>query len=394
MTTTLDGQPSVVGPASPPAGTRVMPDRRRFGAARGLLMQRAVDLRDEMPRGRRRADTPRWRSWAQVMAGMSLLTVGMVTLYFIGPSWNWLGAVAAVVGPTVMLLGVVDLARRGAHGHRRLGRLLRMIRVIGLALTTMLIAVEVLAALAAVVLLGAAVFRGEWSPDVAHYLANALLLAVMAGCLTMMVRVADLPAVALTQAVWWRELSTARQFTTIAIPVALVGAVVALGVRDTRAVAVAMVGLTAVLVGWARADRAATDEAVRRLAEAADALAAASRSMVAAVEAGAPPSKAAARTDAVLEALERLDLACHRNMRRGIPAGTRYLVDVELLIVIRACRAVLVDSPIEHFGSPLTATVARELTVFEPRLLARELLIFAGDVRRLATLAPDRLVAL
>ena len=394
MTTTLDGQPTVAGPASPRAGTTVMPDRRRLRAARGLLMQRAIDLRDEMPRGRRRADTPRWRSWVQVMVGMSLLTVGMVTLYSPGPAWTWLSAVAALTGPTVTMLGVVDLARRGAQGHRRLGRLLRMIRVIGLALTTMLIAVEVLAALAAVVLLGAAVFRGEWSPDVAHYLANALLLAVMAGCLTTMVRIADLPAVALTQAAWWRELSTARQLTTIAIPVALVGAVAALGVRDTRAVAVAMVGLAAVLVGWARADRAATDEAVRRLAEAADVLVAAGRSMVTASEPGAPSSKAVVRRDAVIEALEVLDLACHKNMRRGIPAGPRYLVDVELLIVIRACRAVLVDLPVELFSSPLTATVVRELNALEPPLLARELLIFAGDVRRLATLAPDRLVAL
>lgn len=317
----------------------------------------------------------------------------MATLYATVPAWSWLGAVAAVVGPTVMMLGVVDLARRGAQGQRRLGRLLRMIRVIGLALSTMLIAVEVLAALAAVVLLGAAVFRGEWSPDVAHYLANALVLAVMAGCLTTMVRVADLPPVALTQAAWWRELSTARQLTTITIPVALVGAVAALGVRDTRAVAVAMVGLTTVLAGWARADRAATDEAVRRLAEAADALAAASRSMVAAIEPGASSSKAAARTDAVLEALERLDLACHKNMRRGIPAGTRYLVDIELLIVTRACTAALVDLPVEHVSSPLTATVAREFSAIERRQLARELLIFAGDVRRLATLAHDRMVA-
>lgn len=394
MSTTLDGHPPVVGPVSPPAGTTVMPDRRRSCAARGLLMQRAIDLRDEMPRGRRKADTPRWRSWAQVAVGISLLTVGMVTLYSTGPAWSWLGAVAAVVGPTVLMLGVVDLARRGVHGQRRLGRLLRVVRVVGLALTTMLIAVEVLAALAAVVLLGAAVFRGEWSSDVAHYLANALVLAVLAGCLTTMVRVADLPPVALTQAAWWRELSTARQFTTIAIPAALVGAVAALGVRDTRAVAVAMVGLTAVLVGWARADRAATDEAVRRLAQVADALAAASRSMVAAIEAGASSSRASACNDAVLEALERLDLACHKDMRRGIPAGPRYLVDFELLVVIRACSAALLDLPVEYFGSSLTGAVARELNALEPRALALELLIFAGDVRRLSTLAPDRLVAL
>lgn len=394
MTTTLDDQRKVAAPALPPAGTAVMPDRRRLRAARGLLMQRAIDLRDEMPRGRRRADTPRWRSCAQVMVGMSLLIGGMVTLQSTGPAWNWLGAVAAVVGPTITMLGVVDLARRGAEGQRRLGRLLRLIRVSGLALTTMLIAVEVLVALSAGALLAAAVFLGEWSPDVAHYLANALVLAVMAGCLATMVRVTDLPAVALTQAAWWRQLSSARQLTTIAIPVALVGAVAALGVRDTRAVAVAMVGLTAVLVGWTRADRAATDEAVRRLAEATDALAGASRSMVAAIQTGAPSSKAVAHMNAVIDSLEELELACHKNMRRGIPAGPRYLVDVELLVVIRACRAVLVDLPVEHISSPLTATVARELNALEPRLLARELLVFAGDVRRLATLAPDRLVAL
>ncbi|MGK2879235.1 MAG: hypothetical protein ACSLE6_00065 [Mycobacterium sp.] len=328
------------------------------------------------------------------MVGTALLTVGMVTLYSTGPAWNWLGAVAAVVGPTVAMLGAVDLARRGEQGQRRLGRLLRVVRVIGLALTTMLIAVEVLAALAAVVLLAAAVFSGEWSSDVAHYLTNALVLAVMAGCLTTMVRVADLPPVALTQAAWWRELSTARQLTTIMIPVALVGAVAALGVRDTRAVAVAMVGLTTVLVGWARADRTATDEAVRRLADAADALASASRILVAGSEPGAPSTEAGAHTNAVIGALDGLELACHKNMRRGIPAGPRYLVDIELLIVIRACKAALVDLPVELFSSPLTAVVARELNAIEPRLLARELLIFAGDVRRLATLAPDRLVAL
>ena len=292
------------------------------------------------------------------------------------------------------MLGVIDLARRGAEGERHVEQILRAVRISGVVLTTLLIGLEVLTTLIAVALLATAVIWGNWSDEVRYFLVNALVFAAMAGGITMMVRVADLRPMSLTRATWWRELGTFRQFTNIAVPVVVVGAGVALSLRDTRVVAIAMVGLTTVLVGWARVDRAATDEAVRHLAEEADALAAAVRPMVAAAEPeGLPRDAASHDNDAVIGALERLELACHRNMRRGIPAGPRYLVDAELIVVVRACRAALIDLPIEHLGSALTAGVSRELAAMEPHLRAREMLIFAADVRRLATLAPDRVVA-
>ncbi|GAA4124587.1 hypothetical protein GCM10022215_32420 [Nocardioides fonticola] len=81
-------------------------------------------------------------------------------------------------------------------------------------------------------------------------------------------------------------------------------------------------------------------------------------------------------------------------MRRGlIPSAPRYLVDVELLAVIRACRVALTSEPLEHVSAPLTAAVARALLTIARQELQREIFVFAGDIRRLATLAHDRLVA-
>lgn len=226
-----------------------------------------------------------------------------------------------------------------------------------------------------------------------YFLSNALVFATMAVGIMMMVRVADLRPVPLTRASWWRELGTFRQLTSIAVPVVVVGTTVALSLRDTRAVALAMIGLATVLIGWARVDRAATDEAVRRLAEAADVLTAAALRMVAAVDPEDAVGEAASCREAVLDALWKLELACRKNMRRGIAGGPRYLVDLELLAVINACMVVLTDPPATRIGSPLAALVVRDLVVLEPRQLVRELQVFAGDIRRLATLAPDRVVA-
>lgn len=62
MTTTLDAPPS--GPPEdrpiPSAG------RRRDTPQHGMLMTRAFKLRDQVPNGRRRAETSRARSWAQI----------------------------------------------------------------------------------------------------------------------------------------------------------------------------------------------------------------------------------------------------------------------------------------------------------------------------------------
>lgn len=53
----------------------------------------------------------------------------------------------------------------------------------------------------------------------------------------------------------------------------------------------------------------------------------------------------------------------------------------------------LTGQSFEHVTAPMTATVARDLLAMQGPELEYEILIFAGDVRRLATLAPDRLVA-
>lgn len=87
-----------------------------------------------------------------------------------------------------------------------------------------------------------------------------------------------------------------------------------------------------------------------------------------------------------------LDLACYRSMRRGVlPAGPTYLVDLELLAVIRACKSVLAGRSFENVTSPLAATVARDLLAMGTAELEREILVLAADVRSLATGAPDRL---
>lgn len=396
MTATLDAPPS-----GPPEDRPIPSARRRRDTPQhGMLMTRAFKLRDQVPKGRRRAETSRARSWAQIAIGLLVASLGVTIIYSTGPAWTWAGAVAAGLGPVTAMLGVIDLARRGADGELRVERICRTIRIFGAALTMLLIGLEVLTALVAVALLVSAVVLGSWSDEVVYFLSNALVFATMAGGIMMMVRVADLRPIPLTRVSWWRELGTFRQLTSIAVPVAVVGSTVALSLRDTRAVALAMIGLATVLVGWFRGDRAATDDAVRRLAEATDDLAASVRPIVAKAEVAKAEQEAASRrtasdaSSAVVGALDRLELACHRNMRRGIPAGPRYLVDAELIAVVRASRAALVYLPIEHLGSALTVGVTRELAAMEPYVFAREFLIFAGDVRRLATLAPDRLVAL
>ena len=358
-----------------------------------MLMTHAIKLRDKVPCGRRRADTSRALSWAQIAVGVLLVSLGITVLYVAGPAWNWAGGVAVGLGPAIAMLGVIDLARRGANGELRVERIFRAIRIAGAALTMLLIGLEVLTAFVAVALLVTAVIWGGWSGEVVYFLSNALVFATMAVGIMMMVPVAELRPVPLTRARWWRELGTFRQLTGIAVPVAIVGAMVALSLRDTSAVTLAMVGLATVLIGWARVDRTATDEAVRRLAEAADALTGATRRMVTALDPEKPIGEAASCKQAVLDALWNLELACRRNMRRGIPRAPRYLVDIELLAVVNACMTVLAGPSASFVGSPLAAMVARDLDLLEPRQLAREIQIFAGDIRRLATLAPDRLVA-
>lgn len=364
--------------------------RRREVAQHGALMARAIKLRDQVASGRRRADTSRTRSWAQIAVGVLVVAAGLTVLYATDPAWNWTGAVAVGLGPTVAMLGVIDLARSGLDGEQRVERIFRGIRECGAVVTALLISMEVLTATIAAVLLGAAVASGDWSDEVLFYLTNALTFAVMASGTMMMVSVAELRPIALARGGWWRLLAAFRQFTTIAVPVVLVGAAVALSLRDTWAVAVAMVSLATVFIGWARVDRAATGEAIRRLAEAADAVAVAVRPIVACSEPDPIPQSQAHR---VLEALETLEIACHLKMRSGMPARPRYLVDDELIIVVRACRAAFVDWPIEHAAAALTAAVSRELAAMDRRLLARELLVFAADIRRLATLTPGRVIA-
>lgn len=377
--------------ASPRADHPATPaGRRREVAQHGALMARAIKLRDQVASGRRRADTSRTRSWAQIAVGALVVAAGLTVLYATDPVWNWTGAVAVGLGPTVAMLGVIDLARSGLDGEQRVERIFRGIRECGAVVTALLISMEVLTATIAAVLLGAAVASGDWSDEVLFYLTNALTFAFMASGTMMMVSVAELRPIALARGGWWRQLAAFRQFTTIAVPVVLVGAAVALSLRDTRAVAVAMVSLATVFIGWARVDRAATGEAIRRLAEAADAVAVAVRPIVACSEPDPIPQSQAHR---VLEALETLEIACHLKMRSGMPARPRYLVDDELIIVVRACRAAFVDGPIEHAAAALTAAVSRELAAMDRRLLARELLVFAADIRRLATLTPGRVIA-
>lgn len=384
MTITVDAPPS-----SPPEN-RPTPSagRRRDTAQHGMLLARAIKLRDQVPLGRRRADTSRARSWAQISVGLLFVSIGVTVLVTAGPAWNWAGGMAVGLGPAVAMLGVIDLARRGANGELRVERIFRTIRIGGAAVTMLLIGLEVLTALVAVALLVTAVIWGSWSEEVIYFLSNALVFATMAVGIMMMVRVADLRPVPLTRARRWRELGTFRQLTSIAVSVVVVGATVALSLRDTRTVAPAMIGLATVLIGWARADRTLTDDAVRRLAEAAGTLAAVTRRMVGAVGRDDTAGETATCQEAVLDALWKLELACRRNMRRGIPGAPRFLVDPELLDVIGACQIVVAGPPSGCVGRPLTAMVVRDLLLLEPQELARELRVFAGDVRRLATLAP------
>lgn len=369
------------------AATSPAPTRRRARSRHGLLMQRALDLRDELPTGRRRAEIPRRRSYLQVVVGAITTVSGVAILVSVDPVWNWLGALAAGLGPPILLLGATDILNKGDEGTRRVAQLFRVVRISGLVLTISLVVLELFVALAAVGLLAAAVFQGQWSQTVESLLANAVFVAAVALGLTLMVRVAELPVVPLGRIYWWRELWALRQITHVAIAVTVVGAAVAFSLRDAGGVAIAMVGLATVLLGWARADRTATDEAIRRLAVAADALSSAFRPLVA----NPSPADEATQHDAI-SALEALEVACYRHMRSGlVRSAPRYLVDAEVLAVIRACKVALTVQPLEGIISPMTAEVARALRAMRGPELEREILIFAADVRQLATRAPDRL---
>lgn len=320
--------------------------------------------------------------------GVLLVSLGITVLYLAGPAWNWAGGVAVGLGPAIAMLGVIDLARRGANGERRVERIFRTIRLGGAAVTVLLIGLEVLTAFVAVALLVTAVILGSWSEEVVYFLSNALVFATMAVGIMMMVRVEDLRPVPLTRAIWWRELGTFRQFTNIAVPVAIVGATVALSLRDSRSIALAMVGLAAVLLSWARADRAATDEAVRRLVEAADGLSATAGRLVASLKRGDNAVEEGTCKGAVLDALWNLERSCRKNLRRGIPGRPRFLVDLELISVIGGCQNILTGSPSGCIGGPFTAMVVQDLVHMAPEEFARQLQVFAGDIRRLATLTP------
>lgn len=256
-----------------------------------------------------------------------------------------------------------------------------------------LVVLDLFLSLLAVGLLAVAVFQGQWSQSVESLLASAALVAAMALGVALMVRVAELPVVPLARISWWRELGNLQQLTHVAIAVTFVGTAVAFGLRDAGGAVIAMVGLATVLLGWGRADRIATDEGIRRLAEAADAVSAALRPLVT-----NPPAERDAVCEAIhdvaISALAALELACFRHMRRGLaPAAPRYLVDIELLAVIRACKVALTSEPFEHVSAPLTAAAARMLSSMQRPQLEREVLVFVADLRRLATLAPDRLGA-
>lgn len=356
-------------------------------------MRRALDLRDELPTGRRRSEISRRSGHVQAVVGATVTVCGVVILASIDPGWNWLGALGAGLGPAILLLGVTDLLNKGDNGVRRVARLLRVVRLTGWFLTIALVVLDLFLSLIAVGLLAGAVFQGQWSQSVESLLASAALVAGMALGIALMVRVAELPVVPLARISWWRELGNLQQLTHVAIAVTFVGTAVAFGLRDAGGAVIAMVGLATVLLGWGRADRIATDEGIRRLAEAADAVSAALRPLIT-----NPPAERAAGGVAihgdVVSTLEALELACFRHMRRGLaPAAPRYLVDIELLAVIRACKVALTSEPLEHVSAPLTGAAARMLIAMDRPQLEREVLVFVADLRRLATLAPDRLGA-
>lgn len=378
-------QASMGSPATAPTSSV----RRRVRAPRGLLLQRAYDLRDELPSGRRRADPANLRPTVQVIAGIAATGAGLAVLQAADASWKWLGALAVVLGPGVFMLGLLDLVNQGERAGRRVARLFRVIRVAGVVFTTVAVAVGLTIGLTALALLGASVWQQEWTPTTEMLLVNAILIAFMGAALSLLVSVTDLPAVPLGKGVWRRELWIIKQTGNVTTAVAIVGAAVALSLHDARAVVVAMIGFTMVLVSWARAESAATDDGVRRLAAAADALATAVRPLVESpARESAVPRR---RHHHVIEALAALDLACYRSMRRGMfPAGPTYLVDLELLAVIRACKSVLASGSLESVRSPLAATVARDLLAMGTSDLEREILVLASDVRSLATRAPDR----
>lgn len=371
-------------PAALAASVLEPPVRRRARAPRGLLLQRAFDLRDELPTGRRRADTSSLYPTVQVIAGMAATGAGLAIFELEDASWNGLGALAASLGPAVFILGAMDLANRGENADRRVARIFRAVRAVGVVFTTLVVLCGLALGLTALGLLCAAVWRQHWSHTTGMLLINAILIALMGAALSLLVSVTDLPAVPLSRGTWWRELWMIKQLSNIAISVTIVGAAVALSLHDARAVVVAMIGFTTVLLTWARAERATTDDGIRNLAAVADALAAAVRPLVGScAEAGSVPH---VRHHKITEALDALDLACYRSLRRGaLPAGPRYLVDLELLAVIRACKSVLTRHPLEQVTSQLAATVVRDLLALDMIDLEREILEFASDVRRLAT---------
>ncbi len=56
--------------------------------------------------------------------------------------------------------------------------------------------------------------------------------------------------------------------------------------------------------------------------------------------------------------------------------------------MIGGCQNILTGSPSGCIGGPFTAMVVQDLVHMAPEEFARQLQVFAGDIRRLATLTP------
>lgn len=339
----------------------------------GRLLAWTVRWRELWP-GRRRGPRPRWRIAAEIVVAMIAAALAVATQEFalgLAVSLLFIPLMAAA-----MVFGVLAMASIANNIHagqaergdqlrlplwtQRIGSFHNLLSVVGAALATC----------AAVALSVGAVAQADWRGEVSTYLlANAALFVLFGAAFRAFGMLSDHPARMLVSTPWWEQVWLLRQVVKVGLVVPAGGVAAGVVFDDGRAIGIALLSVAVVMVGWARSEHADIDAALRRLVEAADVVALNSEGVD------------ASSGRLLRSALASLELACYRDVSASwMRLGDRFLIDADVIEVIRGCRAALGD--VDGALSPLAQEIRDRVTDGD-EIAYQDVAALGYDIRRL-----------
>lgn len=315
----------------------------------------------------------------------------MIYWTLIGAWIGLLGVAFLLVGMAISVPSLLDLVGRGDRGRSRTSALFQGMRFVNGIVNVFAVVLALALTGVAAGLLVAVMAQEQWTVSSREVLGASVGMATSALGLILITREAGEADVPMSRSDWLRGIWILRQAAAVGAFVCVAGAAVGLALRDAAGAAVAMVTLAVVLTGWVRTDAMSRDGAVRHLAEATTEVSAALRTLTVQVWNHSDVLSSSEGRDLLVE-LERLELACYREMRRGIALPTpRFVVDPEIVTMVRACVIKLAGRATGQWDDPFLMEISRELAGVRTTEFLLELDKFVSDLRQLVILGPRRI---